>query len=78
MTYYGDLQFSATKRIRRFYIQIKDILLFSLRVFHRNHSLPRDRGNKINYYAMISNVLLTPILYRKNEQFPLLIYFMKY
>lgn len=64
--YYGDLQFSATKRIRRFYIKIKDILLFSLRVIHRNHSLPRNRGNKINYY-MIFNVLVMPILYGRNE-----------
>lgn len=66
-TYYGDLQFSTTKRIRRFYIKIKDILLLSLRIFHRNHPLSRERGNKINYYTMIFNVLVMPILYGRNE-----------
>lgn len=36
--YYGNLQFTESKKIRHFYVQIKDILLFFY-VFHQKIKL---------------------------------------
>lgn len=52
--YYGNLQFTANKNIRHFYVQIKDILLFFLCISSKN---------KIDYYATIFNVSLTRELF---------------